>query len=76
MEILMVVLAGRTRKAVSVKQIGKDLFKVTKGSSFGQDEDANGDLVLYVEGRTQAVIAPNMLDACIQAQHLVRTYAI
>ena len=71
MEFMQVVTWGKTVKDVSVEHIHETLYRVTVGKA-EPDEDANGDLIWYVYGRSQMVIARSMYDACYKAHHLAK----
>lgn len=71
MEFMQVVIWGKTVKDVSVEQIHETLYRVTVGKAT-PDEDWNGDLIWYVYGRSQVVIASSMYDACYKAHHLAK----
>jgi hypothetical protein len=71
MEFMKVVVWGKTVKDVSIEQIGETLFTVTVGKAM-TDEDWNGDLVWYVYGRSQVIVASSMYDACYKAHHLAK----
>jgi hypothetical protein len=71
MEFLEVLVRGKTVKDVSVEQIGETLFTVTVGKAM-PDEDWKGDLIWYVYGRSQMIVASSMYDACYRAHHLAK----